>query len=134
MSCLPVVTYKGRLQISVSEHAYQRASEMGVPREVLLECLRDPDEVQSPLPKYPDTPMWCRSDLTVPARACASCGSHLVAVTVLPRTQEAWHIANDRGLLGDGRELRGVAHLPTRAALIATDNFRPFSTERRRAS
>lgn len=110
----------------ISHHARERAEEMCIPREVIEECLVDPDEITTNprTSKYPGDRLWCRGGIALPTRSGCNAKERAV-VTVLPRTQDEWVRASELSLLADDRELRQTDHLPTEARLIAEGRFRP---------
>lgn len=112
----------------ITKHAAGRAAEMELAREVLDECLTDPDEITTNggWSKYPGNRLWCRGPIALPTEGTCNPVERIV-ITVLPRTREEWMRLDESGMLPADRTLRQLDHLPTEASLIAERRFRPSS-------
>lgn len=101
MSCR-TTTVNG-VEFCMSYHAAQRALDMGVTSEDIMEVLKNPVESYKSR-KYLAT--CIRNDeIALAMPACEKDNRHRVILTVLPSGVENWKKAQEAGMLGEGRVL-----------------------------
>lgn len=97
------------LDVSFSHHALERLVQMRVPSWEVHLCLTEPDHIDESR-KYPGTFHYVRRDVTL--SVCKSKG-HIEVITALYSNNNAWKRAAESGQIGEDREYRPNASLPT---------------------
>lgn len=96
-------TKLGGLEFCMSLHAAQRAVDMALTSDDILDVLKNPVESYGSR-KY--VALCVRNDkIALAMPECGKDSSHRVIVTILPSGIENWKKAQEAGTLGDGRVL-----------------------------
>lgn len=116
----------------LTQHAHDRATEMGVHPDTITEILADPDETRTAThwSKYAGDTTYYRAHLAIPTTQGPR-DTHPAILTILPRTKDEWARLDALGLLGDDRHVRDNSHLPTKADLQAAGLYRELTTTHR---